>query len=156
MRFLVFIVALLGGGFSALVGYIWKDEFEKTKVPLSVVFANIQQSREDAKLGRISESDLERREIATRTIISISRVWPFMFVGLAMGGIAGLLALRRRGWLAAAMMLAAVLGPLALFPDLRTLFGVSGLALGGLLALFVRPLPPDVPFRRTPHGAAAV
>jgi hypothetical protein len=47
-----------------------------------------------------------------------------------------------RGWSAAALLLAAVAGPLVLFPHPLTLIPVGGLAAAGLLSLFVRPRRP--------------
>jgi hypothetical protein len=138
MRILVFILALLGTGLSAAVGYIWMDQMQKSSGELGNIHARIEKDREAAKRGGLSQENLASKEEAYQTLVRLNRVWPFLLAGAALGLFGGVLALARRGKLAAALMLAAAVAPVILLPIPQTLVAVAGLALGGLLALLVK------------------
>ena len=138
MRILVFVLGLLGVlGCAVLGGALYYALFVD---PRSTLDSRMTVIRQAAKLGLPNlragiEADHEAVLREWRTFLML---WPA--AGLALVG--SILAFRRRGFSAAALLLAAVVGPTFFFP--KTIIFTGILILAGVLALLIRPARPKL------------
>jgi hypothetical protein len=131
MRYVVMIVCLGGMAASAYIASQWMQTYLQKKDGITL-------DRQILNKGFAGD-----REASLRAEIDAfdrhSKAWPFLFASCGLGVLGVAMASRRRPFLAAALMLCAALGP-AVF-DPYVLIYTSGLALAGLLALVIKPLP---------------
>lgn len=127
MRFIVFLLGLMGSLLSGFFGWFWLD-YESNRAIEDMVkpYADIAIIMPDYG------ADFE----------GTARAALFLIVGCPLGMLGSLFTLFRRGRQGGVLMLLAVVGPAAL--NLVTLMFTTPLALAGLLSLLVRPLPAAV------------
>jgi hypothetical protein len=154
MRFVVLLVALLGGLASAFVGYMWYEDWRINSDRINADWNKIQQAK--ALMVALAPAEAKRMEESseyTRAKFLLRRgvAAPFFMAGLLMGVFGGILAMERRGFSAALVLLTGAVGPFVVlaggFNDLADLMKhgdgiggliwMSGLFLAAFLSLFV-------------------
>jgi len=134
MRWVVLVLALAGAGGSGFVGFIWFGDAERLKPSVTVI-------RQQAKSNPQAQAAIQEFD-------SLHKASYFLMAGAPLGIIGGLLALSRRGILAALVLLLAFAGPAVLARDWLMeksdrMVGLGiftgALVLAALLAFFIRP-----------------
>jgi hypothetical protein len=126
MRFIVFLLGILGSLLCGFFGWYWIDQANH---------GAIQKMATDAGLSFIAPNYTgEDFDLTMRAGV-------FLLAGTAIGLLGSLFTVLRYGRQGAVLMLLAVIGP-AIF-NLGTLVFTAVLALAGLLSLLVRPCPPS-------------
>lgn len=154
MRFVVMLVAILGGLGSAFLGYVWFEDFRTNRDKIDRTWKEAQAAKAlvvalaPDKAKQIEESsEFKTLKFAMRRGVTS----PFLLAGLLMGVIGGIVAMERRGFSAALVFLTAAVGPLVVHAGgladivslvrneegFRLLICTSGLYLAALLSLFV-------------------
>ncbi len=128
MRFIVFLLGVLGSVVTGFFGWFWLD------------YINNQALRDmaqdyDVNIGLIMP------DYATDFADTV-RAGMFMATGGLLGALGSLLTVLRRGRQGAVLMILSVVGPAVFSPS--TLMFTSLLAFAGLLSLLVRPAPAAV------------
>jgi hypothetical protein len=150
MRYVAFVVGLLGVLSSGYLAYNWttdvlknKDQVEKSREELNKTREAVEKSGNlDLKLD-LAKADLLYAEFSAR-----SKAWPFVIGSVVLGILGCFLVLKGRGLIAALLMFVAFILP-AIFHILALIF--TGLfLLGAILCLSVRrkvpvPIPAPAP-----------
>ncbi|MCI0459200.1 MAG: hypothetical protein L0Z62_19765 [Gemmataceae bacterium] len=124
MRIAVLVVGILGSLGAGALGVLWLLACQKDEQDLRLL-----------RLAGVPVSAQVEREFEQRT-----RAYPFLLAGLVLGGAGAALGMAGRGLSAAALLLAAAIGPAILNP--QSLIFTSLLVVAGGLAFFIRPRTP--------------
>jgi len=142
MRWVVLVLALAGAGGSGFIGFRWFSDAEAFRTTIHLV-------RAEAKTNPKALAKIQEVQSAYKASF-------FLMAGLPLGIIGALLAISRRGILAALVLILACAGPAVLIKDIfmekteDILLGKieriyqlglwnGALLLAGLLAFFIRP-----------------
>jgi|SRR6516164_8465174 hypothetical protein len=134
MRWVVLVLALAGAGGSGFIGFRWFSDAEAFRTTIHLV-------RAEAKTNPKALAKIQEVQSAYKASF-------FLMAGLPLGIIGALLAISRRGILAALVLIVAFAGPPILIKDqllektdLMIGLGIwtGALLLAGLLAFFIRP-----------------
>lgn len=123
MRFVVLALGALGGLVAAALGMNWIAQYNDLQRLLA---------RDDIQLV-VQSVDMDAQVAAAALLMRASYV---LLAGLVLGVAGGVMAVRRRGRLAAALMVAAPVIAAVLAP--KSLFASALLLIGGALALLVK------------------
>jgi len=151
MRRLVIVLALLGALLSGGIGLLRMVSHEKnkaaaeadrrqfedpgTRLTLMLAVALKPETRDEVR-RTLDKYNEQRYDLVYRR----ARTFPFLFGAAALAMMAGILAGRRHGYSAAALLAGTFVAPGILYPP--ALFVTSPLLLPAFLALFIRPAQP--------------
>jgi hypothetical protein len=133
MRWVVLILALAGAGGSGYLGFRWFSDAEAKKTQINLI-------RQLAKTSPTAQAEVNRFETSRNASF-------FLMASALLGFIGSLLAISRRGILAALVLIVAFAGPVVLCKDwllekTDNLMGFAiwtgALVLAGLLAFLIR------------------
>ncbi|HYT95378.1 MAG TPA: hypothetical protein VEL76_42055 [Gemmataceae bacterium] len=143
MRIAVLVLAILGGLISGGVGSLWMLEAAATKVAQVAAATTVDEAIRIVRADPLrTPADRNRLLVELDGLRRRNKAYLFLFVGLALSIVGGVLAMMHRGKSGGALLLAAVAGPIiVLGPEtVNVLFlpAVVLLSIAGLLALCVR------------------
>jgi hypothetical protein len=131
MRFIIFLLGVLGSLLMAACGWFWLDHQLRWQLVEQFDLEHLARQHEEVWYI-MPDYDFDTQAMFGAAL--------FLLVGAALGLLGSLLVLVRRGRQAAVLMIVGALGPVIFKPIAIAFTGL--LALTALLSLAVRPLPP--------------